>query len=1188
MFKLLTNYIREQKTSLIQVFGLGLVIIIMVSSFLGLNFATNYVNDQYLYDIAGGQFHQETEFYPQAKFKMGSIRESWLNNINYVEQDKNQTRINEKKILKATFQIKKLPEYDEVKNLYLYRFYYHKEKDNVFIGKQFAEETNHDFIDFKLSIPFNYPSVDQHNDFIKSQADLINAYVYDENNPSTSANKTNFFITNELALEYYNKEIKGKYSYATREYQKEDIVNQGKIYQYLIMGALYGENISWARVYTINDLLITGKTLSFIQTSQKDKLNAPIIVDDGSQNVDPKNLKDDEILIYREFAKENKLHIGQDYIFAGYKFRIVGFATSALATNNATYFYWQSDNKKQTVAFANQATIEKISSNPYADLYENFFRGFDPDISSKKISEKIDNSWFYQYFHKKLINDKTIDKTKLYSAINNAIEVRLLFNPLDTRGTYKIQAIEGVVWTNINKLKDIFLEIAATFLGLIFIVVSVIVFIVIFKMIDRNKRLIGILKAHGYPSWKLNVALVISTVFPILLFAVVGSALGIVVGHFIVNTYSTAIILITYGWPFYYQSALFVIFVPFVALLIVAFVLVAFLLRVSALTLINNSWSVNKNNAKINVWFSQFVTGMTKHFNFYNKLAVTTTLRSFGKMFFVVLVSIFASTLLLFSFSTAGLVSNLLGLQFTSIDYRYGTKYNFNDSVTNNFVSTDDKLLYKKASIEEIKSQPSLYFTLRNAITDLIDNPGEPKLIDFRYGYLMGSELYKIRKELVEPNFDKFPADFQSFWKQNIYFIDYLTNYNGTKNTDLMINFGLLPYDSQFEAPYTELSFNDAHNFDINTIDTTKYYYDNEKDILQGDWWKLWGNGRTVYSVSEETKSYLSPGFKNTNFSDFSNLSLAEMNRVGGWLNNNFLSIRDAIIKKFNIKNPETSAVKIIPMIGSTIPGTNNIAGGDGNSLGKTVLYRYPGFDNQTKYIIGVIYDGARNLLQNTVLMPEKWLNQSLFGSRLDLAQQFANSKFTNFSTSELYQYLPIISSKNDYWFNLSRVTESSYFKEKGIIPGLEMIYDVNSIKDMFKARQYSLQTLIILFGFFSMVLSFMIIIIISNINIRDNLVLINILQSLGYSAVEISYIFLLLTVPILIIFTLFSILIAPILTGVVATAISNFLSLNVPIIFKWWYFALTILAVLLIYFVSYVITWSLNVKNKKVTSLTR
>lgn len=150
------------------------------------------------------------------------------------------------------------------------------------------------------------------------------------------------------------------------------------------------------------------------------------------------------------------------------------------------------------------------------------------------------------------------------------------------------------------------------------------------------------------------------------------------------------------------------------------------------------------------------------------------------------------------------------------------------------------------------------------------------------------------------------------------------------------------------------------------------------------------------------------------------------------------------------------------------------------------------------------------------------------------------------------------------------------------------MIYDVNSIKDMFKARQYSLQTLIILFGFFSIVLSFMIIIIISNINIRDNLVLINILQSLGYSAVEISYIFLLLTVPILIIFALFSILIAPILTGVVATIISNFLSINVPIIFKWWYFALTILTVLLIYFISYVITWSLNVKHKKLTSLTR
>ncbi|MGL5268327.1 MAG: ABC transporter permease [Spiroplasma sp.] len=1186
MFKLLINYIREQKTSLVQVFGLGLVIIIMASSFLGLNFATNYINDQYFRDIARGEFHQEVEFYPEAGFKKGSIRDSWLDNINYAEQYRQQNWIDKEKMLKATFQIRKLPEYDETKNLYLYRFYFESNDDNVHVGERFAQKTNHNFIDFKLSIPFNYPSIEKHNQFVNLQADIINSYVYDPNDSKTSDNQTNFFITNDKALSFYDKEIKDKYPYAKRNYQKEDIAFQGKVYQYLIMGMLYGDNLSWSRVYTINDLLITGKTLSFIQTSEKDKVNAPIIVDDTNKNIAWKNLKNNEILIYREFAKENNLRIGQNYIFAGYKFHIVGFATSALAANNANYFYGKSNNKNQTVAFTNQATIEKISSNPYADLYESFFQAFNPEVGSKNISEKIDNQWAYQYFHQKLINHKILDKTKLYSAINNAVQNMLLLNPLNIANSYKIQAIEAVVWTNINELKDIFIEIAVIFLGLIFIVVSVIVFIVIFKMIDRNKRLIGILKAHGYPKWKLNVSLVISTIFPILLFAVIGSVLGVIVGHFIVSTYSTAIILITYGWPFYYQSALFVIFVPFIVLLIIAFVMVAFLLKVNALTLINNSWTVNKYNAKINVWYSSLVANITKSFNYYNKLAVTTTLRSFGKMFFIIIVSIFASTLLLFSFSSVALVNNLLGLQFTSINYKYGAKYNFNNDIINNFVDDNNQLIYKKASVDEIRSKPSLYLTLRKEIIKILENPKDSRLVDFRYGYLMGSELYKIQKEIVEPNFDKFPVELQTFWKQNIYFIDYLTNYNGEKETDLMINFGLLPYNSKFENPYTQLNFSNAHDFNINTIDTNNYYYDNDTNILHGDWSKLQGNSRIVYSVSDSAGKYLSPGFKNTTFSDFSNLTLEEMDKVGGWLNNNFLDIRNLIIKKFNIENPDTAAVKIIPMIGSTITETENIIGGDGNNLGKTVLYCYKGFDKQTKYVIGVIYDGARNLLQNTILMPEKWLNQALFGSYFNLAESFANSKFTNFANSELYQYLPIISAKNDYWIDLSKISDSDYFQEKGIMPGLELIYDVDAIKDIFKARQYSLQTLIILFGFFSMILSFMIIIIISNINIRDNLVLINILQSLGYTTIEISYIFLIVLIPILIVFSLFSIFIAPMLTGVIAAIISEFLLLSVPIIFEWWYFALTLFTVLLIYFISYIITWSLNVKNKKLTNL--
>lgn len=1178
MFKLLTNYIREQKTSLVQVFGLGFVIIIMVASFLSLNFGTAYVSDAYWKDIAHEEFHQDVTFSVAPRFKGGSFRDSWLDNLNYIDRRGEVTE----KITKASFRLEKLAE-DKETDLYLYRFYFYDAASNIMVGEKLAEETGHNFIDFKLSFPLSYPSYDEHKQFLADQAANLDEYVV-----SGDTNKVSFFLTNRKAFDYYN-ENRAKFPNG-RDYNEEDIVKQAHLYQYLLTGMLYGDNLAWTRVFYVNDLLITGKTISFIQTTPEDRVLEPILTDGNTRSFDPRVLADGEILIYRQFAEENNLHIGQNYVFAGYQFKIAGYATSVMTANNATYFYYQSDNKNQTVAFTNQKTMMKVFNNPYTVVYQNDFLGFNPEKSSKAIGVTDENPegnyWIYQYLHQKMLDDKSLNKKNLYSAVNNAIHNRFLVNPLNY--WTKFEALEAVVWTNVDKLKDIFLEIASTFLGLIFVVVAVIVFIVIFKMIDRNKRVIGILKAHGYQNWKLNLALVFSTIFPMILFAILGAAIAILLGHVIVASYSTAVILVSYGWPFYYKIALMVILIPFVALIIIGFIMVAFLLRVNALTLISNNWAKSKYNVRINAFFANIVAGISENFNFYNKLAITTSFRSFGKTLFIAVVGVFASTLLLFSFSSGGLVNNLLGLQFASINYKFNTKYNFSDTVSQNFITDNTELLYKKASIEEIKSEPSLYLPLRNALEKMLDDPIVPNIIDFRYGYIMGSELYSIRKDIVEKQWSKFPKEFKNWWETNIFFIDYLTNDNGKKSTDLMVNFGLLPYDREKESPFTELDFSDAHDFNINTIDTTKYFYNNETDVLEGDWSKFWGNKRTVNGVDSTASNYLNPSFKNTNFNTFANLTLTNMSTTGGWINTNFLDVRKQIIEKFNIQNPDTAAVKIVPMIGSTVPGSEKIIGGDGDSIGKTVLYRYRGLDMQMKYIIGVVYDGARNLLQNTILMPESWLNPAIFGNYTNLAAKFANTKFTKFNESELHQYLPIISTKNDYLIDLAKVVDNNYLQEKGIAPGLTMIYDVAAIKEMFQARQYSLQILIILFAVFSVFLSFMIIIIISNINIRDNLMLIEILRSLGYSASETSYVFLITAIPILLIFALFAIFIAPILTGVVAGAISNFLLINVPILFRWWYFALTLLVVLLIYFVSYVITWSLNVNNKKIMSQTK
>ncbi|MDQ7983040.1 MAG: ABC transporter permease [Spiroplasma sp.] len=1188
MFKLLLNYIRDQKNNWLQVIGLGFLVIIMIASFLSLTFGANYVADDYKNNIANGELHQEIQFPSQwnPSFKRRNIGDSWLENINYVTRIRGSEtdQINETKMLNATFQLQKLEEN-------FYRFYFEEQSSNVHVGAKFAKTTNHNFLDFKLSLPFNYPSVEEHDAYLQQQATIIDRFVFDPNkigDPNNDANKTNFFITNTTsALDYYNNSIKPKTLFAKREYNPDDVGALAKLYYFLTIGMLWGDNISWDRSLITTDLLVSSKTFAFVQTSPNDKVNAPILVNGNNAMFDPKVLADNEILVYQEFAKLNNLTIDQDYYFSGYKFTIVGFATSAFSANNNYYFRGVSDNKNQTVAFINQNTMNKVISDPFAKTFENRFMVFNPEQSAKQISDKINNEWIYQYFHNKLINNPNINKTNLFG-ITNGIDSRLLFNPLAINFGY--HTFEHWTWATLQKLTALFTDIASVFLVLIFIVASVIIFIVVFKMIDRNKKLIGILKANGYQNWKISVALVSAIVFPIIIFALIAVALSVIISHFIVVAYASTMIIVNHGFPFYWLSSLLVVIIPILVLFIISSGLVTLLLQVDALSLIHNSWGKEKYNFKINAFLKGLTTKLIKNFSFKNKLAITTTFRSFGKVILVSIVSIFASTLMLFSLSATGLVGNMLGLQFASIDYHFNSQYKFTGQVYNNFLTSEKQLLYKKEEAKDILARPSLYEPLKEAINEVIKNPDQSKMFDFRYGYIKGSELYQVRKLIIEPNFDRLPEEFKNFWNENIHWIDYLTNNNGQNETvDLILNFGLLPYDKQEENPYTQISLWDPHDFNINTINTDEYYFDNKHQVFVGDWSKFNGVTRVVQGVNQDSSKFLNPSLRNSNLRTFSNLTLSKMTIAGGWLNNSFLQIRESIIEQFKIENPESSSVKIIPMVGSVVGGTKTNPGGDGGHLGKTVLYRYNSFDGREKYIIGVIYDGARNLLPNNVLMPNQWLNEALFDNDQNLISQFANSKFTNFPNNELWYYLPIISEKNDYNIDLSKVIKEGYLtQEKAIGPGLGLLYDVNSVKDILLAQQYTFQTLILLFAIFSVFLSFLIVIIISNINIRDNLILINILRSLGYSSPEVSYIFLIVMIPLIVVFSLFSVLIAPILTNFLAGSLANVIAQQLPVVFLWWYYAIPIFVIVLIYFISFVITWKLNINDRQLMNLTK
>ncbi|WP_375316934.1 ABC transporter permease [Spiroplasma endosymbiont of Virgichneumon dumeticola] len=1184
MFKLLRNYIREQKNNLLQVLGLGFLVVIMIVAFLAINFSNTYLSKQYSNDIIHNNFNQYSYFktLDEVKFSSKNSYDAYLENMEYYDKNNN---VIKSTLENATFQLQRL---DSVKHTYRFIFAGGDTNSPEYfaIGKNLATNTSKTYIDFKVNIPFNYPTIGINDQEVQDEVALLDKYVYDKNkiDKTNLENKTNFMITSDKALKTYNDEIyhKQAYPYANKPYTDVDINNEAKLYSIMTMGMLY-KNIQYMQTIVVNDLLITGKNFAFIQSEPSDFINQPIITQKGGASLNSKPLQNNEILIYKQFAKFNHLHIGQTYVIAGKTFIIRGYVTSSLAANPG-YYFPTIDFKNNTVAFANSNTMLNVKKTlaQFSYISENRFLPSKPDLGTPNIDSTINNSWLYDYLHEQY--NQKFGKTTYH--FNNGIDIQSL-----TASTNSYLSYSGdVEWSglgSINNRISLMNQISSIFLFLIFVVTVIIIFIITFKMIDRNKKLIGVLKATGYKSWQLSLTLVVSIVVPLIMFAVIGVVISIPIAHFIVTTNINFLALINYGWYFNISISILVIVIPITIITIISFLLVLFLLRIKPLDLITNNISTKKYNLNIGVIFSFISHFLIRKFTYRNKLAITTSMRSLGKTLIMSFTSIFAATLVFFALVASGLVTDMLGSQFSGVNFNYQNTYQFTDDVKDNFFTSDNKLMYKFDSVNEIKNKSSLYPQFKSVLEEMIKDPQAPAIIDFRDGYIMGSELLKIRREIVELNFHKFPPTFQQFWTNNIVLINYLTNNNGQNNTDLMVSFGVIPYENNQEVPYTQLEFDQA-----NTLDLNKYpniYYDNQTQKLSDDAFKLWGAWRTAYGINDSLNQFLNPNFAITNFDTFSNLTLSKMETSTSWQDKQFIKIRNELITSLGIKNPDSSSVQFIPMATSSLRSIPNLYDG-GEKLGKTIIYTIHGLDKQTKYIIGISYDNFSKLQPNIALLPQKWLNSIILGTKDNnsLNSTFANSKLSKFSNNELQHYLPIVSTKNDYKIDLSQVVNNGYLESKGISSSLSLVYDINNLRSVMNTNQYSLQAVISFFGVFSVILAFMIIIIITNIFVRDNLILINILRSLGYTAPEVSYNFFFIVIPVLVISSLFSVFIVPMLVNNLATLLTSFAKIVFPVVFRWWYFAVMVFINIIIYFVSYVITWKLNINNKQLMTLTK
>ncbi|WP_425381544.1 hypothetical protein [Spiroplasma endosymbiont of Polydrusus pterygomalis] len=109
MVKIFFNYLREQRKNIIQVLGLGFLVMLMIITFLSIQFSDDYVQKQYLNDISHNTNFQELNEMPieensfEKEYNYYKVDLGlWLANMAYYQQDNS---IDTLKLHNATFQI---------------------------------------------------------------------------------------------------------------------------------------------------------------------------------------------------------------------------------------------------------------------------------------------------------------------------------------------------------------------------------------------------------------------------------------------------------------------------------------------------------------------------------------------------------------------------------------------------------------------------------------------------------------------------------------------------------------------------------------------------------------------------------------------------------------------------------------------------------------------------------------------------------------------------------------------------------------------------------------------------------------------------------------------------------------------------------------------------------------------------
>ncbi|MGL4183877.1 MAG: FtsX-like permease family protein [Metamycoplasmataceae bacterium] len=312
----------------------------------------------------------------------------------------------------------------------------------------------------------------------------------------------------------------------------------------------------------------------------------------------------------------------------------------------------QVDSRKQAIVYLNQTGFDRArqsNANSFIEKYLLLRKG---------------------NFQKSLVTLKNMINVIVYNAINGTNyelgenpginDVAFLYNetnPLNPERSLRITTIERMI--------DLIVSLNFIVTASLLIIISGVIILIIKRFIMAKARVFGILKAQGYSKLQISIALTIIGAVAVTIGGIFGYLLALSLQGTFIGVFSSFWALPVKPISFNIVSFLITIVLPLIMVSALIIVISLIVLRINTISLINESFELNKSKT------GEKIKKSIKHTSIKNKFSVSLSINSAMKLFSLLICLIASSSISIFSIASNGGFDKSTNLTYKNRKYKY-------------------------------------------------------------------------------------------------------------------------------------------------------------------------------------------------------------------------------------------------------------------------------------------------------------------------------------------------------------------------------------------------------------------------------------------------------------------------------------------------------------------------------------